>query len=80
MTFNGWPVITSTWMTRSETREVPRPWRDRLWSWPWRPWRATMLVTVQVPSDDVLRVGGRLVMHPATLAKLQARLGEAPRG
>jgi hypothetical protein len=76
MDFHGMQVQTSVYLTRPETREVPRSWRERLCAWPWRPWRATKIVTVQVPSDDVFVIGnGTVVMHPATLEMLRQRLG-----
>lgn len=44
-----------------------RPWRARLWSWPWRPWQATEARTVPAP-PLLITVQGRtrVIMHPTT--------------
>ena len=63
-TIMGRRVIVSPHLTK----RVPRSWRERLFSWPWQPWRATKAV----PSDEVLLMDGMLVMHPATYVMLKA--------
>lgn len=58
---------------------VRRSWRDRLLSWPWRPWIATRTHIPQVPSTEVLVMGNTLHMHPAlwrTLKDQQERESE----
>lgn len=50
-------------------------WRQRLLSWPWRPWRATIMVPSKIPNPDGYIVGpNRIVMHPATAAALKREL------
>lgn len=66
----GLEVITSPWLTR--TVEVERTWKERLFSWPWRPLRKTRFV--EVASDEVFQYENKVVMHPATFAKLQKEL------
>lgn len=76
MAMIGMRMIESVWMTKPETRTVQRTWRERLWSWPWRPWQPTKLVTVQVPSPEVLRMGDTLIAHPQTIKAIQQLLSE----
>jgi len=49
--------------------DTPRPWRERLFSLPWRPWRATKAVPLYRPHPDWLATAdGRLLVHPDTYA------------
>jgi hypothetical protein len=68
----GLRIIESPLLTKDEQRTVGRSWRERLWSWPWRPWQATKVITVLVPSDQILRTPGALIMHPMMAERLRA--------
>jgi predicted membrane-bound mannosyltransferase len=69
----GLRIIESPLLTKDEQRTVGRPWRERLFTRPWRPWQATKTVTVLVPSDQILRTPDNvLIMHPATADRLRA--------
>lgn len=65
-----------------EPVEVRRSWRERLFSWPWRPWCATKTVVPKVPMSggyiiDGHKLGGgrtRIIMHPKTAAAFRAEL------
>lgn len=58
-------LIESLYLTESVERTERRSWRERLLSWPWRPWHATKTVWVQVPSRKAVRLSDRLlVVHP----------------
>ena len=47
------------------TYEVRRTWRERLFSLPWRPSKATRAVTPWIPSPHAYALpDGSLVMHP----------------
>lgn len=51
---------------------VRRTWRQRLFSWPWRPWKPTYTITPRVPYQGVLRIDDTtLVMHPQTLQQMR---------
>ena len=72
-----WPIIwlpgprlvESPALTVAVHERVPRPWRERLLTWPWRPWQATRPVTVTVPDPHLYRFGSACVLaHPVTLA------------
>ena len=74
----GIPVIKSPAMTKPETTIRALSWRERLFSWPWRPWRKTKLVTIMVPSDEILMINSDLlygiVMHPETAVRFSKEL------
>jgi hypothetical protein len=70
--FHGLRVTTTVWLTKW----VPRTRRERWLSWPWQPW----IRTKEVPSDEVLQLTDRLVVHPLMLPRLKAVLEEQSRG
>jgi len=72
-TMNGIPVILSESLTQAgEPQQVRYSWRQRLLSWPWRPWVATYTVIPQVPYRGAMQMAsGRLLMHPATFRALK---------
>jgi len=77
MRYCGKEIITSLHMTKtSDPFSVKRTWRERLFSWPWRPWQTTKMITKQIPSDEVYVFEDRMMMHPETLRQLQAELKE----
>lgn len=58
---------------RLTTQIVSRSWRDRLFTWPWRPWVAQK--TVHTP-DPMLYFDASTMTyigHPATLRELRRR-------
>lgn len=58
-----------------EPYEVPRTWKERLLTRPWRPLKTTRMVVPKIPKKDAMRFrDGTLVMHPVTAAKLRAVL------
>lgn len=69
----GVPIVESLCMVEDgEPREVPRAWFDRLFTRPWRPFKATQTVVPKVPRIDALRLpNGTLVMHPETARRLR---------
>ena len=71
---SGRRVLESAYLTESgEPCEVRRQWRERLFSWPWRPFKATRTVIPQVPmKGGYLLADGTIVMHPETLRQLKS--------
>lgn len=62
------PLLT----TPGDPVEVRRPWRERLFSRPWRPWAATRTAIPQVPSREVFFLGETaLAMHPDTWERIR---------
>lgn len=64
--FEVWLLSQTPHMTEAgEPIQLKRSWKERLFSFPWKPWNATKTIIPQVPSRDVIRLGdGTLVMHP----------------
>jgi hypothetical protein len=71
-------IIESPWLTESKTVEVQRSRLERLFSWPWRPWKRLKSVTIQAPSTTALRLeNGTLIMHPETAEAIRKVWREA---
>lgn len=49
----GIPVIESPLLTKTILVTHQRTWRERLCSWPWRPWVKEFTTSHVVPSDEV---------------------------
>jgi len=62
--FNGYRVIEE----RRLTEEVTQTWKERLFSWPWRPFKKTRTV----PSATAVMWGNTLILHPVMANKLVA--------
>lgn len=71
----GERFVANNLLTKSRTEEVQRTWKERLFSWPWRPLKTTKYVTTQVPSRDVLYSQGTYFAHPDLIAEI-ARAAE----
>lgn len=59
-----------------EPYQARRPWRERLFTRPWRPWRATKTACPQVPDPCALRCGHILYIHPEKIRELLGRIQE----
>ena len=70
-------IIESTLMVEDgEPYDMQRTWKERLFTLPWRPLKATRTVVPMVPRKDALRLpDGKLIMHPVVAAKVRASLG-----
>lgn len=75
MPLNGMRVIESIYLTQDgEPYEARRSWHARLFSRPWRPWRATYRVVPKIPYQGAVQIDDHtLVMHPYTLQQLMAQ-------
>jgi hypothetical protein len=71
---NGLRIVESEWLTVTRSTLVTLTWRERLLSWPWRPWVPRRVVTTVVPSPHVYQFGDTLAMHPETLKRLRVEL------
>ena len=70
LTYKGVRVIESVYCTKNVW--VPRTWRERLFTLPWRPLRKMKYMTVPDPALYAFR--GGMVGHPATVARLRESL------
>jgi len=67
-------LIESVWCTVSEERAIRRTWRERLLSWPWRPWVAEKTIVVQIPDKHVYQIDRyTFVCHPAIAKQVKAQ-------
>ncbi len=70
-TFQGMDVVIHDDLVR-----VRRTWRERLLSWPWRPfapWKFVQNAVVQ--PGEVFQAGGKLIMLRSTWQELQKQTG-----
>ena len=70
----GLRIIESLSMTMTgPSYTVQRTWRERLLSWPWKPWKKECTMAMQVPSKKVLVCDsmGVMIMHPETARALR---------
>lgn len=56
-------------------KEVPRSWRERLLSLPWRPWVKTKTVQVSGNRPAIVRIGNTFYYHPSL--NLEEKIKEA---
>lgn len=57
-----------------EPYEVERTFKERWFSFPWRPFRKTKIVTPKVPDDRVVQMGDTLMMHPVVAKAFREQL------
>jgi hypothetical protein len=80
---HGYRIIENPHLVVAQNTEVARSLKERLFSWPWRPLKKTKIVTVYVPSRDVVRLVDQFTgqicfaCHPDTADILRARLAES---
>jgi hypothetical protein len=83
-TLCGLRVVTNANLVVEDGQEeVRRPWRERLFARPWRPFKATKIVTRFKPDPNLYVIGNRTVAcHPETAARtereIRAKLQSAP--
>lgn len=53
-----------------------RTWKERLFSWPWRPWVAETITY----KPEMWKVGDAIICHPAIYAALNSELDRIARG
>lgn len=73
----GLPVIINDSLFVEGVRSVPRTWRERLWSWPWRPWTRVRVEHFKRPDTSIYRVPGAFVMRGETWRRVQRAIQEA---
>lgn len=66
----GIPIEVTPWLTVPETRRYT--WLERLLTANIPPWEK--YYTVQIPSRQIVYIGGRYIMHPQTFRALQEYL------
>lgn len=72
-------ILENALLTDPEDRVVKRTIRERLWSWPWNPFRKTKVIVVQVPSRTTyLLMETNLVCHPVVAAEIRRKFNLPP--
>lgn len=74
------PIIEFDHLYTEQRRTVLLTWKERLWSWPWRPWIKTREIMIHVPDPNVYRIRGlsgwTFVCHPETARTLRKDLSQ----
>ena len=74
MRVNGLDIVTSSHcLEEGPPVRVNLSWKQRLFSWPWRPGVDHYMKPSLVPSRKILRVGNTLIMHPVMAVEIQRK-------
>lgn len=70
---SGYRLMSNPLLTDTRTREVPRTWKERLFTHPWRPLKKTRTESYQVPSRQVIVIAEHRVMvaHPVMVKEIE---------
>ncbi|MCY1520700.1 hypothetical protein D9M68_554840 [compost metagenome] len=72
--YSGLQIVPSPLLTeKKEVHRRPRKWAHRLM---WQRNREFAITYADVPSRQILKIDGKLFMHPALIAELERRLLE----
>lgn len=78
--YAGFKICPSWALTVNKVYEVPRTWKERLFTWPWRPLQTTRTEVRTEPSDQIVRMGDTIFCHPSIADKIRESLtSEIPR-
>lgn len=72
--FNGVEFRANRNLVDSKTEEVPRTWKEKLFSLPCRPWKKTKYVTTYVASRSVVFANGAYYAHPDLIDEMIKQL------
>jgi len=74
-TCNGYRVVENLSMTvNGEPIKVKRTWKERLLSWPWKPFKTHNITIPKIPSTEVIMFENSMIMHPEIAKKLKEAL------
>lgn len=73
MNLNEYKVVANPLLTVAKSRDVPRTWKERLFSWPWQPMKKTKVEVYHVPSREVIvdKVNHVIYAHPEVKAEIE---------
>lgn len=74
--FGDFLILVNANLVTREPEEVKRTWKERLTTFPWRPWENTKIEPVDRPSKEIIRHGNRLIMHPIVYEELKRQRDE----
>lgn len=74
--FHGYRVVANPILTKTETRQVKRTWKERLFTLPWTPFKAMRTESYQVPDRDVLvdKINRVIYAHPDVVKEMNKAL------
>ena len=67
-------IIENSQMVDRKETEVSRPWKERLFSLPFKPFKKTKIIVTYIPKSEILQYGNVIVCHPAIAAKIRQEL------
>ena len=76
--FNGYRVYEDINMVVADGfDDVPRDWKERLFTLPWKPFKTTRRVVKYKPSDQVLVADSThsIIAHPSVVYQLNHQIG-----
>lgn len=62
--FHGYKIILNRQLSTPIPEEINRTWKERLFSWPWRPFKKTKIIIRYEPIKTIYSDGNKLIMHP----------------
>jgi hypothetical protein len=71
---NGQRFYPNELLSVPRNEEIERSWKERLFSWPWQPFKKTKYVTKWVASDEIICFNGTYYAHPDTIEKIKAAI------
>jgi hypothetical protein len=71
--FHGYRVIENLMLTKTQTREVKRTWKERLFTLPWQPMKVTRTESRQVPDREVVvdKMNKIIYAHPVVANEIR---------
>jgi len=74
-TCNGYRVVENISMVvDGDPYYEKRSWKERLFSFPWNPFRSLNKIVPKVPSTEVIMFENSMIMHPEIASKLRDAL------
>ena len=73
---SGIQIIESDQMVERKETEVLRTWKERLFSFPWKPLKKSKTVVTYIPKQEILQYGNMIVCHPAVAARIRKELSK----
>jgi hypothetical protein len=69
----NYKLIESRFIGEQKLQTSERTWKERLFSWPWRPWKKLKHFMVVIPSGDFIidHQNGVVYAHPVDLLNLK---------
>lgn len=69
----GYDLRSSKFIGEHKVEVIKKTWKERLFSWPWRPWRKTKTIVTIEPTGDLFidHQHGMIYGHPVDIEKLE---------